>query len=143
MKYDTVMQQGRWFGFRLGYEDLVRIYTTPDLLEKLTRLGRVEQELRDSIERYEDTGKTPRDFAVKVMKAKAMIPTADCKQPNIAIEQSNIDERIVPSWGQFNFDKPDLLERNLESAANFILQLGQAEQSRKSTYGRRKITGVK
>jgi hypothetical protein len=138
MKYDTVMQQGRWFGFRPGFEDLVRIYTTPDLLEKLTRLGRIEQELRDSIERYEDTGKTPRDFAVKVMKAKAMIPTADCKQPNIAIEKSNIDERIVPSWGQFNFDKPDLLEKNLQSAAKFINKLGSATPSRKSHLWKKK-----
>lgn len=132
MKYDTVMQQGRWFGFRLGYEDLVRIYTTPDLLEKLTRLGRIEQELRDSIERYEDTGKTPRDFAVKVMKAKAMIPTADCKQPNIEVVRSNIDERIVPSWGQFNFDKPNLLKENLQSASKFISKLGKPEPARKS-----------
>ena len=56
MKYDTVMQQGRWFGFRIGYEDLVRVFTTPELLGKLTKIGRVEDP-RDSIGRYEDTGK--------------------------------------------------------------------------------------
>jgi hypothetical protein len=26
--YDTLMQMGRWFGFRSGYEELTRIYTT-------------------------------------------------------------------------------------------------------------------
>ncbi len=29
--YDTLMQMGRWFGYRPGYEDLTRIYTTAEL----------------------------------------------------------------------------------------------------------------
>src|ERR1035438_4448439 len=31
--YDTLMQMGRWFGYRPGYLDLCRLYTTPELLE--------------------------------------------------------------------------------------------------------------
>ena len=31
--YDTLMQMGRWFGYREGYNDLCRIYTTEDLAE--------------------------------------------------------------------------------------------------------------
>ena len=30
--YDTLMQMGRWFGYRPGYLDLCRLYTTDDLL---------------------------------------------------------------------------------------------------------------
>jgi hypothetical protein len=30
--YDTLMQMGRWFGYRPGYLDLCRLYTTPDLI---------------------------------------------------------------------------------------------------------------
>ena len=29
--YDTLMQMGRWFGFRPGYLDACRLYTTPGL----------------------------------------------------------------------------------------------------------------
>ena len=30
--YDTLMQMGRWFGFRHGYEDLVRVHASAKLL---------------------------------------------------------------------------------------------------------------
>ena len=29
--YDTLMQMGRWFGYRIGYDDLCRLYTSPEL----------------------------------------------------------------------------------------------------------------
>ena len=35
--YDTLLQMGRWFGYRPGYEDLCRLYTTPALCERLRR----------------------------------------------------------------------------------------------------------
>ena len=31
--YDTLMQMGRWFGYRHGYLDLCRLYTTTELIE--------------------------------------------------------------------------------------------------------------
>src|SRR5262249_44999213 len=31
--YDTLMQMGRWFGYREGYNDLIRLYTTDELQE--------------------------------------------------------------------------------------------------------------
>ena len=30
--YDTLMQMGRWFGYRMGYEDLCRLYTTDNVI---------------------------------------------------------------------------------------------------------------
>ena len=33
--YDTLMQMGRWFGYRDGYLDVCRLYTTAELLEWL------------------------------------------------------------------------------------------------------------
>ena len=49
--YDTLTQMGRWFGFRPGYADLVRLHITPTLLEWFTWLTGVEKELRSDIER--------------------------------------------------------------------------------------------
>ena len=40
--YDTLMQMGRWFGYRPGYLDLCRLYTTSDLhewFEHITEAG--------------------------------------------------------------------------------------------------------
>ena len=48
--YDTLMQMGRWFGYRPGYLDLCRLYTTPELNEWFQYITEANEELRqDSI----------------------------------------------------------------------------------------------
>ena len=56
--YDTLLQMGRWFGFRKGYEDLVRIFTTPKLYDWFSWLCEVERAIRDDINRYDELNKT-------------------------------------------------------------------------------------
>ena len=41
--YDTLTQMGRWFGFRPGYSDLVRLHVTPTLLEWFSWITGVER----------------------------------------------------------------------------------------------------
>jgi hypothetical protein len=49
---DTLMQMGRWFGFRRGYRDLVRLYITPALHEAFEASCRDEESFRDELRRY-------------------------------------------------------------------------------------------
>jgi hypothetical protein len=49
---DTLMQMGRWFGFRGGYQDLVRLYTTPDLYEAFAAVCLDEEYFRREIQQY-------------------------------------------------------------------------------------------
>ncbi|MGC4804158.1 Z1 domain-containing protein [Micromonospora sp. DT233] len=49
---DTLMQMGRWFGFRSGYRDLVRLYTTQDLHAMFGAACQDEQSLRDDLRKY-------------------------------------------------------------------------------------------
>ncbi|SVD74664.1 uncharacterized protein METZ01_LOCUS427518, partial [marine metagenome] len=46
---DTLLQMGRWFGYRGDYVDLTRIYTTQHLFKGFALLNRVELEIRDEI----------------------------------------------------------------------------------------------
>ena len=64
--YDTLLQMGRWFGFRPGYADLVRVWMGPGLLDEYAHLATVEKQLRDEVAEMEKEGRTPRDFAIKV-----------------------------------------------------------------------------
>lgn len=64
--YDTLLQMGRWFGYRMGYEDLPRVWMTDDLKKEFLFLATVEQDLRDEISYLERTGKTPYDAGVRV-----------------------------------------------------------------------------
>jgi hypothetical protein len=58
---DTLMQMGRWFGFRTGYRDLVRLYigraepdgrSTTDLYEAFEAIVRDEERFRDELRKY-------------------------------------------------------------------------------------------
>ncbi|MFW9257658.1 Z1 domain-containing protein [Nostoc sp. CALU 546] len=64
--YDTLMQMGRWFGYRPGYLDLCRLYTTDDLIERYEHIAIVNEELRQEFDRMAYEGATPDDFGLKV-----------------------------------------------------------------------------
>ncbi len=75
-QYDTLLQMGRWFGYRPGYEDLPRIYMPNELKMRFRALAAVEQEIRDDIEQYRLQDLTPMDIAVRVRAIPGMAITA-------------------------------------------------------------------
>lgn len=64
--YDTLLQMGRWFGFRKGYEDLCRIYMTGDAVDWYSHISNALDELRDEFRRMERQNARPEDFGLKV-----------------------------------------------------------------------------
>lgn len=64
--YDTLLQMGRWFGYRPGYEDLPRIWMTEQLSDDFQFLATVEEEMRVEIRRLTAMGVTPREMGVRV-----------------------------------------------------------------------------
>ncbi|WP_158590060.1 Z1 domain-containing protein [Amnibacterium setariae] len=74
--YDTLLQMGRWFGYRNGYEDLPRIWMTADLRDNFRHLSQVEYEMRDDIERYQREDLTPEEVAVRIRTHPALRITA-------------------------------------------------------------------
>ena len=65
--YDTLMQMGRWFGYRDGYADLCRIFTTPELIEWYRFIATASLELRYELEYMALIGEEPRNFGIKVL----------------------------------------------------------------------------
>lgn len=64
--YDTLLQMGRWFGYRPGYVDLCRLYTTDVLREFYSHITMATAELRQEFDLMSATGMTPRDFGLRV-----------------------------------------------------------------------------
>jgi hypothetical protein len=71
--YDTLMQMGRWFGYRPDYEDLCRLYITGESCQYYEYIADVIEELRGEIFRMERLRLTPRDFGLKVREHPATI----------------------------------------------------------------------
>lgn len=64
--YDTLMQMGRWFGYRDKYSDLCRIWMTEESREWYEYISEATDELRMDIKSYQDSKRTPKDFGIKV-----------------------------------------------------------------------------
>lgn len=115
LKYDTLLQMGRWFGYRKGYEDLLRIFTTNRISHHFEYVMAVEDDLRNEVKRYIDEGLTPLDFAPKVRAHMRMQPTA--KMGNSTLTKSYSQQTIQTIY--FNRDS-DVLKHNYELGKKLI-----------------------
>lgn len=77
--YDSLLQMGRWFGYRPGYADLPRIWTTSDLAEDFRFLADVERDMRSEIQRYREENTRPSELPVKIRVHPRMQVTAKSK----------------------------------------------------------------
>lgn len=64
--YDTLMQMGRWFGFRPKYADLCRVFITETIYRWFARIAFATDNLRNQIAYMCDEKAKPRDFGLRV-----------------------------------------------------------------------------
>jgi len=64
--YDTLLQMGRWFGYRDGYLDLCRVWLTEEAEGWYKHVTRVAGELKRDFARMKRMKATPREFGLRV-----------------------------------------------------------------------------
>ena len=64
--YDTLMQMGRWFGFRPGYLDACRLFTTPTLHASFSHISMATEDLAAQFDFMNSVVQTPKDFGLRV-----------------------------------------------------------------------------
>ncbi|MDO9562860.1 MAG: Z1 domain-containing protein [Bradyrhizobium sp.] len=75
--YDTLMQMGRWFGYRPGYEDICRVYLSHESSGWYSHIAVATEELRDRVKEMRRFNKTPKDFGLLVQShPDALLVTA-------------------------------------------------------------------
>ncbi|SCW76205.1 Z1 domain-containing protein [Sphingobium faniae] len=77
--YDTLMQMGRWFGYRDGYLDVCRLYTTGELVEWFGHIAAAAEEMRSEFDQMVAVGATPREYGLKVQSHSVMTVTSPAK----------------------------------------------------------------
>lgn len=118
-QYDTLLQMGRWFGYRQRYEDLPRIWMPEDLKLHFRALASVEQEIRNEIDQYRIRDLSPMDIAVRIRAIPGMAITA-------ASKMRSARRCAVSYWGThrqtFRFDhrNEQVLRRNWTVATELI-----------------------
>jgi hypothetical protein len=106
MMYDTLMQMGRWFGYRPGYEDLCRVWMPEEAEGWYAHIADSTEELRDELRKMEAAKATPEQFGLKVRShPDTLIVTARNKMGS--------GERLVVSIGLANkFAETSILRRD-------------------------------
>ena len=62
--YDTLMQMGRWFGYRPNYDDLCKVWMSNENIYK--EISEATSELKRDIKHMRELGKTPLEFGLRV-----------------------------------------------------------------------------
>lgn len=121
--YDTLLQMGRWFGYRNGYGDLPRIWTTPELAEYFQFLATVEAEIRIDVARYEKEQLDPTEFGVRVRTHPKLAITSALKmQAAVDCEVSYSGRRLQTIL--FEHRNHSWLTQNLEAARELVRASG-------------------
>jgi len=121
--YDTLLQMGRWFGYRSRYVDLTRLWTTEDLFKEFQHLSLVEEEFRDQVEIYAKSKKTPMDFAPAIRKHPELAVTAENKMRSARNQNWDFSAELKQT-SRFHLDNHDWLVENLQATRNFLSGMG-------------------
>jgi hypothetical protein len=123
--YDTLLQMGRWFGYRDGYADLCRLWLTDDAVHWYAYISMATEELRTEFKRMRAQDRTPQDFGLKVRAhPDALMVTARNKMRN-----SQTVERVISMRGQSPEtarlrSNENIIRANRTTVERFITSLG-------------------
>jgi len=131
--YDTLLQMGRWFGYRRGYEDLFRVYMPDEMRGRFAFLARIERELRDWIAMFAQTGRTPLDFGPKFRMHPHMQVTRSALMKRVKVE--NLDLSGTQPETSYFENTPAAVTRSRDALVRLVNSMSGCP-SEKSTVGR-------
>lgn len=120
---DTLLQMGRWFGYKDGFADLCRIWTTRKTVELYQWVAASIQELREDFDVMVESGGTPADYGLRVRKSPVamQITSPNKMQLGQTITASEpVSGRLLET---FCFTKDaELQKRNFEEVCEWLNQ---------------------
>ncbi|PAF36771.1 endonuclease [Terribacillus saccharophilus] len=121
LMYDTLMQMGRWFGYRKGYMDLCRIYTSNEIASNFEHLAIAMIQLRQEFDRLAAMKKTPSEYAVKMLSHPTMKLTSPLKMRN-AVSSNVIYAGTLQQTRLFD-PSEDVMKGNMDAAVKLVNKL--------------------
>lgn len=121
--YDTLMQMGRWFGYRPGYVDLCRLFTSNELNEWYRHITLASDELREEFRYLAESGGTPENYALKVRTHPGQLQiTSVSKMRHTKNIQVSWAGRLVETYQLLR--DPVSKRNNLKATDSLLSELG-------------------
>ncbi len=123
--YDTLMQMGRWFGYRPGYVDLCRLYTTAELVDYYRDITVANEELLAKFDEMAAVNGTPKDFALYVRTSPSgLLVTARAKMRSGRLIQLSYSGDVTET---INFVRDSSAQaENLKNLTSWLAQQADA-----------------
>lgn len=112
--YDTLMQMGRWFGYRPGYVDLCRLFTSNELNEWYRHITLASDELREEFRYLAESGGTPENYALKVRTHPGQLQIT-------SISKMRHTKNIQVSWAGRLVETYQLLQNSISKRNNLAV----------------------
>lgn len=122
--YDSLLQMGRWFGYRKGWIDVCRVFTTVRFMNDFITVGKVLQKFKSDVADMYSQNLNPREVGQRIMFSPNLIPTARNKMKSttkVKVSFSGEVQQVI------SFDRR-FVEHNYSLTENFISGLGKAKQ---------------
>ncbi|MED4582513.1 Z1 domain-containing protein [Brevibacillus choshinensis] len=132
--YDTLMQMGRWFGYRPGYLDMCRLFTSKELVLWYKHIAAASEELRMDFDFMAQTGRTPMDFGLKVRTHPAgLIITGASKMRSGTVMKLSFADSLAETTV---FHKRNTLvnQSNFDATVRLIVTLGSYDDYKSNNY---------
>ena len=135
---DTLMQMGRWFGYRNGYDDLCKLYITEKKATHFQDIFLTAEDLVDQLKDMKLKGLTPRDYGIavrqhpeSVLQVTALNKSRDSQ--DILVDMDLSGRAKETSW---IVKSPKSLQDNLQLAYDFVNKVDTSyyRESVKSSY---------
>lgn len=110
--YDSLMQMGRWFGYRPGYVDLCRLYTTEQIFEWFNHITMATEEMRNDFDEMTASHQRPKDFRLKVRNHHGLMTIT-------SLAKLNFSKNIEISFSGTNPQTYQLLKTKSAIESNF------------------------
>jgi hypothetical protein len=137
--YDVLMQMGRWFGYRKGYDDLFRIWTHKDSADWYGEIAEATETLKQDMSIMREQGLKPKNFGIRVRNNCTELKiTANNKMRNAA------DEYDYLSYFGGVVETPYLIYNTETQKNNYNVMLSYIDKylSRGCNFEKMKIKGT-
>lgn len=124
MMYDSLMQMGRWYGYRDGYQDLLRIWITSESLDWYAHISEASDDLREQAAEMQRRKMTPSEFGLRVQASPdALMVTAANKMRTAKTITTRLrfDNKL---WETDCVDsRPEVIAANFNEFSRFLSEI--------------------
>lgn len=125
--FDTLMQMGRWFGYRDGYIDVCRLYVCQDVANDFYNIAVSTQRMREDFNDMCERGIRPRDYGLKVMTFPGSLEATARNKFGVTVPgQLSLNKTTLQASQLYR--REDIIQNNKKVVLDFLGKLGQSQK---------------